>query len=184
MFRWAYPAPLNDIGRQHVWPRLPSQEETIARSSKQCACGRCPAQAAAERHRHTVQRTCSIKAGEAATVVVVDDDPSALRALSRLIQAAGFRVLTFDRPSALLASALPRVNACMVVDINLPEMDGSELCSALAASGRGMPAILITGRNDRATQRLIEKAHVVTALFKPIDERGPIRRYRARARSF
>jgi FixJ family two-component response regulator len=104
-------------------------------------------------------------------VVVVDDDPSVLRALSRLIQAAGFRVLTFDRPSALLASAIPRVNACMVVDLNLPEMDGIELCSALAASGRGLPAILITGRNDLATQRLIEKTHVVAALFKPVDER-------------
>ena len=119
-----------------------------------------------------VQRTCSIKAGEAATVVVVDDDPSVLRALSRLIRAAGFRVLTFDRPSALLASAIPRANACMVVDINLPEMSGSELCSALAASGRGLPAILITGRNDFATQRLIAKAQVVAALFKPVDERA------------
>jgi FixJ family two-component response regulator len=118
-----------------------------------------------------VQRTCSIKAGEAATVVVVDDDPSVLRALSRLIQAAGFRVLTFDRPSALLASAIPRDNACMVVDINLPEMNGSELCSALAASERGLPAILITGRDDFATQRLIEKAHAVASLFKPVDER-------------
>jgi FixJ family two-component response regulator len=59
----------------------------------------------------------------------------------------------------------------MVVDINLPEMDGIELCSALAASGRGLPAILITGRNDLATQRLIEKTHVVAALLKPVDER-------------
>jgi FixJ family two-component response regulator len=59
----------------------------------------------------------------------------------------------------------------MVVDINLPEMDGIELCSALAASGRGLPAILITGRNDLATQRLIEKTQVVAALFKPVDER-------------
>jgi FixJ family two-component response regulator len=119
-----------------------------------------------------VQRTCSIKAGEAATVVVVDDDPSVLRALSRLIQAAGFRVLTFDRPSALLASAIPRANACMVVDINLPEMSGSELCSVLAASGRGLPAILITGRNDLATQGLIAKTQVVVSLFKPVDERA------------
>src|SRR5437879_617070 len=46
-------------------------------------------------------RTYSIRAGATATVVVVDDDPSVLRALSRLIKAAGFRVLTFDRPSAL-----------------------------------------------------------------------------------
>ena len=118
-----------------------------------------------------VKRTDSIRADAAATVVVVDDDQALLHALSRLIEAAGFRVLSFDRPSALLASAIPRANACMVVDIDLPEMNGSELCSALAASGRGLPAILITGRNDQATQRLIEEAHAVAALFKPFDER-------------
>jgi CheY-like chemotaxis protein len=118
----------------------------------------------------TPRRTCSIKAGEAATVVVVDDDLSVLRALSRLIKAAGFRVLTFDRPSSLLASAIPRANACMVVDMNLPEMSGSELCSVLAASGRGLPTILITGRNDLATQRLISKVQIVASLFKPVDE--------------
>jgi FixJ family two-component response regulator len=107
-----------------------------------------------------------------ATVLVVDDDPSVLSALARLIQAAGFMVLTFDRPSALLASAIPRANACMVVDINLPKMNGSALCSALAATGRGLPSVLITGRNDFATQRIIEEAHAIAALFKPIDERA------------
>ena len=119
-----------------------------------------------------VHRTYSIRAGEAATVVVVDDDPSVLRALSRLIQTAGFKVLAFDRPSALLASLIPSANACMVVDIGLPEMNGSELCSALTASGRGLPAILITGRDDSATQRLIKGTHPVAVLFKPVDERG------------
>ena len=119
-----------------------------------------------------VRRTYSIKAGEAATVVVVDDDPSVLRALSRLIQTAGFKVLAFDRPSALLASAIPSANACMVVDIGLPEMNGNELCSALTASGRGLPAILITGRDDSATQRLIKGAHPIAVLFKPVDERA------------
>jgi FixJ family two-component response regulator len=56
--------------------------------------------------------------------------------------------------------------------MNLPEMSGSELCSALAASGRGLPAILITGRNDLATQRLIAKTQVVASLFKPVAERA------------
>ena len=37
--------------------------------------------------------------------------------------------------------------------LNLPEMNGSELCSALTASGGGLPAALITGRNDFAKQR-------------------------------
>jgi hypothetical protein len=47
---------------------------------------------------------------------MVGDDPSILRALSRLTQTAGFRVLSFDRPSALLMSAIPTANACLVVD--------------------------------------------------------------------
>ena len=37
--------------------------------------------------------------------------------------------------------------------------------------GRSLPAILITDRNDFATQHLIEDAHAVAALFKPVDER-------------
>jgi FixJ family two-component response regulator len=124
-----------------------------------------------KRRRSPARSSYARAAPSVATVLVVDDDSSILRALSRLIQAVGFRVLTFDRPSALLASAVPRANACMVVDINLPEMNGSELCSALTASGRGLPAVLVTGRNDFATQRLIEEAHAVAALFKPVDER-------------
>jgi FixJ family two-component response regulator len=124
-----------------------------------------------KRRRSPARKPNALATRSGATVLVVDDDPSVLSALARLIQTGGFRVLTFDRPSALLASAIPRDNACMVVDINLPEMNGSELCSALAASERGLPAILITGRDDFATQRLIEKAHAVASLFKPVDER-------------
>jgi FixJ family two-component response regulator len=118
----------------------------------------------------SIEKTHARRAAEAATVVVVDDDPSVLRALSRLIKTAGFQVLSFDRPSALLMSAIPTANACLVVDMNLPEMSGSELCSVLAASGRGLPTILITGRNDLATQRLISKVQIVASLFKPVDE--------------
>jgi len=112
------------------------------------------------------------KASESPTIVLVDDDPSVLRALSRLQRGAGFKVVAFDRPSALLASAIPNANACLLVDINLPELNGAELCCALAASGRGLPAILITGQNDPATQRLIQKAHPVAALLKPVDKQA------------
>jgi FixJ family two-component response regulator len=124
-----------------------------------------------KRRRSPARKPNAPATSSGATVLIVDDDPSVLSALARLIQAAGFKVLAFDRPSALLASAIPRYNACLVVDINLPEMNGSALCSALTASGRGLPAVLITGRNDLATQRLIEGANPVAALLKPIDER-------------
>src|SRR5215469_3342170 len=74
----------------------------------------------------------------AATVVIVDDDQSFLSSLKRLLVASGFQVEAFDRPSALLASAIPRSNACMIVDINLPEMSGIEMCEVLKSSARSL----------------------------------------------
>ena len=105
--------------------------------------------------------------GKKPTIVVVDDDPSILRALRRLLSGAGFDVLTFDRPSTLLKSDLPRAGACLVVDINLPEMSGIELCECLAASGCSLPVILITAHTDEETRRLADDAHPVALLIKP-----------------
>ena len=103
-------------------------------------------------------------------VLIVDDDPSVLRSLNRLVSASGFLVRTFGKPSELLASVIPGSNACLVVDINLPEMTGIEMCDALRASGRGLPAILITGRTDTRTRSLAEQSDAVAVLFKPFDE--------------
>jgi FixJ family two-component response regulator len=104
-------------------------------------------------------------------VLIVDDDPSVLRALTRLVGAAGYPVRAYDRPRALLASTMPHANACMLVDVNLPEMNGVELCRALADSGRGLPVIFLTGKNDPETRRLTQSAHAVETLHKPVDER-------------
>ena len=101
------------------------------------------------------------------TIVVVDDDPSILRALRRLLSGAGFDVLTFDRPSTILKSELPKAGACLVVDINLPEMNGIELCESLAASGCRLPVILITAHTDVETQKQADDAHPAALLIKP-----------------
>jgi FixJ family two-component response regulator len=105
-----------------------------------------------------------------ATVLIVDDDPSTLRSLKRLILAAGFQVEAFDHPSALLAGAFPTSNACLVVDINLPEMNGIEMCQALASSGRGLPVIFITGRSEAEVRGLVQNSGAIAVLFKPVDE--------------
>lgn len=74
----------------------------------------------APKHRRSVaQKAISTASGTEATVLVVDDDRSVLPALARLIRAAGFKVRIFDRPSALLASELPKTNACMLIDVHL-----------------------------------------------------------------
>jgi FixJ family two-component response regulator len=104
------------------------------------------------------------------TILVVDDDESALSAIARLIRSAGFKVRAFSHPKALLNEPLPTQNACLIADIYLPEMTGDELSHTLAAAGHALPTILITGRNDEAARRLVEKSEAITVLFKPIDE--------------
>jgi FixJ family two-component response regulator len=123
-----------------------------------------------KRPRSIAGKTKSTVRGAAATVLVVDDDPSVLNALARLIRAAEFRVRTFDRPAALLAEKIPTANACLILDINLPEMSGVALYDALESSGRALPTILITGRSDGETARLIANSNAVAVLFKPVDQ--------------
>jgi CheY-like chemotaxis protein len=105
-----------------------------------------------------------------ATVLVVDDDPSVLRSLKRLISASGFAVKMFAKPSELIASEIPTSNACMVVDIDMPEMTGIEMCEVLKGSGRGLPAILVTGRTDARTRLMAAQSDSVAVLFKPFDK--------------
>jgi FixJ family two-component response regulator len=103
-------------------------------------------------------------------VLVIDDDMSVLKALARLIRSAGYDVRTFSRPSELLIDDLPAANACMVVDVNLPEMNGAELCEALARSGRALPVIFVTGRSDATTKALTARLPAIAVLFKPFDQ--------------
>lgn len=105
-----------------------------------------------------------------ASVLVVDDDISMCRSLRRLISAAGFQVQTFSKPSELLASEIPGSNACMVVDLDLPEMSGIQMCQVLKSSGRSLPTILITGRTDAHTRLRAAQSDPIALLFKPFEE--------------
>jgi response regulator RpfG family c-di-GMP phosphodiesterase len=105
---------------------------------------------------------------ETRTVLIVEDDPSVLRSLERLVRAGGFEVRAFESPKALLQSEIPQTGTCMIIDVNLPEMSGVELCEVLAAAGHALPAILITGMpDDPKTNRLLRRARAVAILHKP-----------------
>lgn len=117
-----------------------------------------------------VRDTKTIDTTSPATVLVVDDDPSVLRSLKRLISASGFDVKTFGKPSELLAIEIPKSNACMVVDIDMPEMTGIEMCEVLKGAGRCLPTILITGRTDARIRSMAAESDAVAVLFKPFEE--------------
>jgi FixJ family two-component response regulator len=103
-------------------------------------------------------------------VLVIDDDPSLLRALTRQLLALDFEVMAFDSAEAFLAAHIDARNACLLLDIYLPGMSGVELCQVLAASGRSLPTILMTARDDEATARSAGVAGAVGIVYKPFDE--------------
>jgi two-component system response regulator FixJ len=75
--------------------------------------------------------------------------------------------MAFDRPRAVLDSELPKTDACLVIDVHLPEMNGLQLCEALADVGCRLPVIMITGHIDPATRELVRREKAVAVLFKP-----------------
>jgi len=108
-------------------------------------------------------------------VIIVEDDASVRRALELSLEADGFEVLAFPTPSQLLASAIPDYNACLLLDVYLPEMTGVELYNLLKSSGCRLPAILITARVDAATRTLTERIGPVPVLFKPFSRQALLR---------
>jgi len=107
---------------------------------------------------------------EPRTVLVVDDDSRLLRSLARLIRSAEVNALTFERPAHLLASEVPKTNACLLLDVHLPEMNGVQLYEKLAVARHDLPVIMMTGRDDPQTRHLLERVSAIAVLIKPFDE--------------
>ena len=83
-----------------------------------------------------------------ATVYLVDDDESHLRAVARLLSAKGFQVLTHASGKSLLGCVGRETRGCVVADLEMPELDGLELQAELRRAGILMPVLFLTGRGD------------------------------------
>jgi FixJ family two-component response regulator len=97
------------------------------------------------------------------------------RALQFLLRVAGFRVRGFESAEHFLGGKLPFTNICLLLNIYMPSMGGIELWQHLAAAGRQMPTILMSGRDDEETRRLVRNARGVPCLFKPFDQSALLR---------
>ena len=84
----------------------------------------------------------------APTVFIVDDDPSVLKALVRLMRSAGLNATAFASPQAFLDNHDQNAPGCLVLDVAMPHINGLELQQALAASGSELPVIFLTGHGD------------------------------------
>jgi RNA polymerase sigma factor (sigma-70 family) len=100
-------------------------------------------------------------------VYVVDDDPSMLRALSRLITLTGHAVETFPSATDFLTRHQSTNRGCVVADLRMPGPSGLDLQSALARSGNPLPIVFLTGHGDIPTSVHAMKAGAEDFLTKP-----------------
>jgi len=104
-------------------------------------------------------------------VFVVDDDPSVVKALSRLLRTRGYEVHSYTSPKAFLENHDPSVPGCAVLDVSMPGLNGLELQQALTLAG-GLPrsVVFLTGKGDIPTSVRAIKAGAVDFLTKPVNE--------------
>jgi FixJ family two-component response regulator len=102
-------------------------------------------------------------------VFVVDDEPSVRRSLTRLLASAGFTVEAFASAREFLARAPYAGPCCLVLDVRMPGLSGLELQETLAATGRRMSIVFVTGHVDVPMSVRAMKRGAADLLTKPVD---------------
>ena len=81
-------------------------------------------------------------------VCLLDDDPSVLKAASRLLDSAGWKVEPFTDPFAFLEYAAVRHPRLAVIDILMPAMNGLEVQTRLRTASPSTRVIILTSKDD------------------------------------
>jgi len=103
-------------------------------------------------------------------VSIVDDDESVRESLPDLIRQLGFDVEAFASAEAFLASEFVNDTRCLVLDIAMPGMSGTDLQRELASRRETIPIVFITASGDRTVRRRLLAEGAVECLFKPFSE--------------
>jgi FixJ family two-component response regulator len=100
-------------------------------------------------------------------VFVIEDDASMRRAIGRLLKAVDLEVQTFPSGHNFLASKLPDLPGCVVLDVRLPGLSGLDLQREMSERGIHYPVIFISGHADIPMSVQAMKAGAVEFLTKP-----------------
>jgi FixJ family two-component response regulator len=103
-------------------------------------------------------------------VMIVDDDESVRRAARRLIKSFGFAVETFASAEDFLTSDRLPQTACLVLDVQMPGLNGLELQSHLISEGHQVPIVFITAFSDESARDQALEAGALGYLVKPFEE--------------
>jgi FixJ family two-component response regulator len=102
------------------------------------------------------------------TILVIDDDVDLRNSLGRLLRSVGLNAKLFASVSDFLKSEPTEGPSCLVLDVRLPGQSGLEFQRELAAAGRELPIIFITGHGDIPMSVQAMKSGAIEFLTKPI----------------
>src|SRR5258708_3604370 len=106
------------------------------------------------------------------TILVIDDDVDLRNSLGRLLRSVGLNAKLFASVSDFLKSEPTDGPSCLVLDVRLPGQSGLEFQRELAAAGRGLPIIFITGHGDIPMSVQAMKSGAIEFLTKPIRDQA------------
>ncbi|MEI8350547.1 MAG: response regulator [Candidatus Omnitrophota bacterium] len=104
-------------------------------------------------------------------IYIVDDNVSICRALSLLLKSHGFKVQAFTRAADFLSFKHLKLPSCLVLDIQLPDINGFALQDAMAARKLAIPIVFITGHGDIPMSVKGIKAGAIDFLPKPFTKK-------------
>jgi FixJ family two-component response regulator len=102
-------------------------------------------------------------------VYVVDDDDAVRKSLRMLLKTEGFNVVTFPSAEEFLTMCNQETTGCIILDVNMPEMDGPALQLELNRRGLLLPIIFLTGQGSIPLTVRVLKAGASDFLTKPVD---------------
>lgn len=101
-------------------------------------------------------------------VFIVDDDISIRESLELLVESAGWLPETFSSAQAFLSRPRAEVPNCLVLDLNLPDLNGLDLQRLVCVQRTEMPVIFVTGYGEVTVAVEAMKAGAMDFLTKPI----------------
>lgn len=114
---------------------------------------------------------CLVMTKSPTVIAVVDDEASVRRALARLMSSAGLEAETFSCGGDFLKSLQAHSPDCLLLDIQMPGMDGFEVQAQLRRTGVRIPVITITSQDSSEARARTWAASSVACLSKPVEEK-------------
>jgi FixJ family two-component response regulator len=102
-------------------------------------------------------------------VLVVDDDDAVRQAMVALLESSGYAVRAFASAADFLREPLPVITACLILDMEMPDIDGFGVVAALAEKRAALPVIFVTGHGSIPLSVQAMKAGAMEFLTKPLD---------------